>query len=547
MRKNIVVLFILIFMITISLANVAYGMPEIPERIRVGLNYNSSSDNFSINTNSMVSVTLIDGQQKSTSFAIPNPIKMLFRTDDYYNIKNGETKKIQYIKAVKYEGKLLGPYHIQIGESYLDYDSALKSLNSIKPNIPESYLAYDGQWKVWAGLFLDEKECIDQINNYKKNINNFTFSMVEPDPKRVQIVNALNDSIFMIYKSQETEIKVLDDNDVKNLLEFNDTKYRGNLLVRIQEDNRLSVINDVSLNHYLYSVVGSEVSPSWHMEALKAQAVASRNYTIISLGNHTKEGYNLCNTTHCQAYKGYSKEHERTNKAVDETENKLLYYEDELASTYYHSSSGGHTENSENIWSSSVPYLRGVEDPFSLGSPNDTWLLELDKTEIKNKLYENNIDIGDIVDIRIIETSQFGRAIKVEFIGTKDKTVLEKEKIRHIFGTSNLKSIWYEIKTDSDLGIYSLETNSVVVKRPTQLSIISASGLEKINSAREQISVQGLFQIKHYNVLPDKYLFHGRGWGHGLGMSQYGAKGMAERGYSYIEILEYYYKGTKVK
>ncbi|NLM44083.1 MAG: SpoIID/LytB domain-containing protein [Clostridiales bacterium] len=547
MRKNKAVFFILILIIIVFLTNTAHGTPEIPERIRVGLNYNSPSDDIIIDTNSKVSVIFFDSEQKSTSFIIPNSVKLSFRTDDYYNIKNGETKKIQYIKAVKYEGKLIGPYHIQIGESYLDYDSAQKSLNNIKSSFPDSYLAYDGQWRVWSGLFLDEKECIEHINNYKKKFNNFTFSLVGPDSKRVQIVNTFDDSIFMIYKSQETEIKVLDDTDVESLLEFNNTKYRGNLLIRIQEDNRLSVINDVRLSHYLYSVVGSEVSPSWHMEALKAQAVASRNYTIVSLGKHKKEGYHLCSSTHCQAYKGYTKEHERTNKAVDETGNQLLYYKDKLANTFYHSSSGGHTENSENIWSEAIPYIRGVEDPFSNGSPHDTWLLELNRSEIKKTLEENNIDIGQIVDIRIIETSQFGRAVKVEFVGTKNKVVLEKERVRYLFGTSNLKSIWYEIKTNSDLCIYNLDNNSIVTKRPNQLSIVSASGHEKIDLTREQISVKGLFQIKPYNVLPDKYFFHGRGWGHGLGMSQYGAKGMAERGHSYKEILEYYYKGTKVK
>ena len=76
---------------------------------------------------------------------------------------------------------------------------------------------------------------------------------------------------------------------------------------------------------------------------------------------------------------------------------------------------------------------------------------------------------------------------------------------------------------------------------------MSASGLTKINPNDKSIIIKGLFNSKQYNVVPDKYIFTGKGWGHGLGMSQYGAKGMAEKGYSYGEILEYYYKGTKVQ
>jgi len=283
------------------------------------------------------------------------------------------------------------------------------------------------------------------------------------------------------------------------------------------------------------------------MEALKAQAVAARNYTIINMGKHNGNGFDLCSTTHCQAYKGYSKEHERTNIAVEETKNRLLYYGEKLATTFYHSSSGGHTENSENVWNDEIPYIRGVDDPFSLGSPNDSWILELDKGEIKKKLEENNMNIGDIIDINIIETSEFGRALKVEFSGTKGKVVLEKEKVRYLFGTSSLKSIWYNIKTDSDINIYDVTTDSIKVKRPAGLSIISTTGQRTVKPANEKISIKGLFNVANYNIIPYNYIFDGKGWGHGLGMSQYGAKGMAESGYNYVEILEYYYTGTKVK
>ncbi|WP_372995777.1 SpoIID/LytB domain-containing protein [Lutispora sp.] len=548
MNKHNKKLFIIILMIIALLFPISvHATTEIPERIRVGLNYNSVSDTININSSSPILITFLSGEENPVSLTISKPIKLSFRTDEYYNIIKNEIKKIQYIKAVKYEGKLLGPYHIQIGDNYPDYESAKKLLNDIKSSMPESFLVYDGEWKVWAGLFLDEKECKENINAYQSKNNSYKYKLIEPDPKRVQIIDDNNNSVFMIYKNQEIKMSPVEQSDVQNLLEFNNTEYRGSICIRTQEDGSLSVINDVKVDEYLYSVVGSEVTPTWHMEALKAQAVAARNYAVINMGKHNDKGFDLCSTTHCQAYKGFVKEHERTNQAVKETNNELLYYEDKLATTFYHSSSGGHTENSENVWSDEIPYIRGVDDPFSYGSPNDSWILELDKGEIKNKLEENNMNIGDITDINIIETSEFGRALKVEFSGTKSKIVLEKEKVRYLFGTSSLKSIWYDIKTDSDINIYDMDTDSIKAKRPIGLNIVSATGQRTVKPSSEKISVKGLFNVENYNITPNNYIFDGKGWGHGLGMSQYGAKGMAESGYNYVEILEYYYTGTKVK
>lgn len=544
-KKLFIINFFIVFALLFSIH--VHASPEAPERIRIGLNYNSVTDIININSTSPTLITILNGEENPVSLSISKPIKFSIRSDGYYNIVKSEIKKIQYIKAVKYEGKLLGPYHIQIGDNCPDYESANKLLSKIKSSIPDSYLVYDGDWKVWTGLFLDEKECKENISVYQSKYSSFTYKIVEPDANRVQVIDDRDSSVLMIYKNQEINIRPVDESNVNNLLEFNGTKYRGSICIRTQENGSLSVINDIALDEYLYSVVGSEVNSSWHEEALKAQAVAARNYAIINMGKHNDEGFNLCSTTHCQAYKGYAKEHERTNLAVDETKNKLLYYGDQLATTFYHSSSGGHTENSEDIWSDKVPYLRGVEDPYSLGSPNDSWILELNKAEIKKKLEENNMNIGEIIDINIIETSEYGRVTKIDFIGTEGKVTLEKEKIRYLFGTSNLKSIWYDIKTDSDINIYDVSTNSIQINRPTGLNVISALGSSTIKPANGKISVKGLFDVENYDIIPNTYTFNGKGWGHGLGMSQYGAKGMAEKGYNYIEILEYYYTGTNVR
>lgn len=313
------------------------------------------------------------------------------------------------------------------------------------------------------------------------------------------------------------------------------------------EDGSIGVINSLPLDQYLYGVVPCEMEPTWHTEALKAQAVAARNYALQNICKHEKEGYNLCSTQHCQVYKGYDKENPKTNEAIDQTKGKLLYYNNELAQTYYHSSSGGHTENSESIWSETIPYLRGVDDSYGLGSPYDLWISELDKSHIESKLSEYSMNIGNLVDIRPIELSKFGRVTQLEIIGTKDTIILEKEKFRTMFGTSNIKSIWYEVNTESDINVFDMQQNANIMKRPNGLSVVSADSKRTLTQNDKSLYIKGPYDIKKLNVLPSSYTFKGKGWGHGIGMSQYGAKGMAESGFNYVKILEHYYKGTAVR
>lgn len=547
MRKFIGILLISFTIMFLHIqSTTVYGDITIPKTIKIGLNYgNSMFHNINIKNTKPIDLTLKKAGIEETVF-LKAPIDFSFRKDSYYNVLAGEVKIIQYIKAVKYSGDLLGPYHIQIGNTYKNYDTAEGALKNIEKSAKNSFIAYENGWQIWNGLLLDEKECKEQIDIIQKKLPDIKLQIIEPDENRIQMIDNIGNP-FLIYNCNEVLITNSKPEENLSLLEFNGSKYRGGIIIKTLEDGSLGVINELSLEQYLYGVVPCEMEPSWHTEALKAQAVAARNYALLNMGKHEKDGYNLCNTQHCQVYKGYNKEHPNTNEAVDITKGKLLYYKNELAQTYYHSSSGGHTENSENIWSETIPYLRGVDDSFCLGSPNDIWVSEMDKTFIESKLAQSNLNIGNLIDIKPMELSEFGRVTQLEIVGTKDTVLLEKEKLRNIFGTSNIKSIWYEIKTGSDISVFDMEKNSTMVKRPSELCIISASSKKTLSQKDKSLHTKGLFDIKKYNVLPGEYTFSGKGWGHGIGMSQYGAKGMAESGFNYVKILEHYYKGTAVR
>jgi stage II sporulation protein D len=122
------------------------------------------------------------------------------------------------------------------------------------------------------------------------------------------------------------------------------------------------------MQEYLYGVVPREMSKTWPLEALKAQAVVARTFAITNQNKFMHLGFNMDNSVLSQVYGGYDWEGPISNQAVDETIGMLLYYNTTLASAYYHSNSGGYTANSENVWSSEVPYLRSVFDPYSIGA-----------------------------------------------------------------------------------------------------------------------------------------------------------------------------------
>jgi len=235
----------------------------------------------------------------------------------------------------------------------------------------------------------------------------------------------------------------------------------------------------------------------------------------------------------------------RTNRAVDETEGRLLTYDGQLITAFYHSNSGGHTENSENVWNSYIPYIRGVKDDYSIGAPNTTWTKVYSPTEISAILKQNGYDIGTVLDVSPLEISENGRVQSLEIRGTKDRIILYKEQIRAIFGYNVVKSIWFTVETDGSIYVLSGEGNRIK-KSVNDVYLVSAGCIIGKN-LRENYTIYNGILNRSVKGYPTQFVFNGRGWGHGLGMSQWGAYQMAQMGYTYDEILRHYYVGTKLE
>lgn len=332
--------------------------------------------------------------------------------------------------------------------------------------------------------------------------------------------------------------------------------YRGGVHC-IGKNDRMHIVNVVFFDHYLYGVISREMSPSWHIEALKAQAVCARNYAANNLDKHGKDGFDLCSGVHCQAYDGIKFETEGSYAPVDDTTRQVLTYGGKLAELYYSSSMGDTTEDVQYVWGNSVPYLRSVDNSFedTANIPNGVWTGTITCDEASAIMRNKGYDVGTVTQIKVLEYSPNGRVVKMEVVGTTKSKVFEREACRTIFNTVT-KSQMFTVEGDGEGG-KNIPTISVTDGTNTKnqsvdkVVMLTAGGRAVLESNILYVSngiYQKTYEITQTEIHPNsKFTFQGIGWGHGVGMSQYGAKGMAEAGYSYVDILLHYFVGTNLE
>jgi stage II sporulation protein D len=273
--------------------------------------------------------------------------------------------------------------------------------------------------------------------------------------------------------------------------------YRGEVDL-VRESSGISVINRLNIEDYLASVIGREMYNTWPQEALKAQAVASRSYAVFKLQRPKSKLFDVLDTTTSQVYVGLEGEANSTQEAVKATAGEVLMYQGKVIEAVFHSSSGGHTENSENVWQNIVPYLRGVED-FDQSSPSYQWTLNLTAPQLRQRIP----GVGDILSMTPAKSSPTGRILTLKVQGTKGERLIKGTEARKALG---LKSTLFTAAPEFGL-------------------VAGKSGPSR----------------------PVGFLISGRGYGHGLGMSQWGAYSLANQNKTYKEILTHYFQGTTLK
>ena len=364
------------------------------------------------------------------------------------------------------------------------------------------------------------------------------------------------------------EIKIIPGNG--GFIQVNDRKYRGEIEV-ILNHSILNVINVIELEKYLYGVLKKEVSPEWPEETLKAQAIASRTFALSNLNKFIDKGYNICATTNSQAYGGIYHEDPATNKAVNDTRGIIAVYQDEPINAVYHSDCGGYTENSEDVWGAYVPYLRSVSSDYEglVSPPNHVWEYSMSKQEILEILNQKDMKINDIKDILVNEKTDTGRVKSIEIIGNQNnKLKLKTNDFRLLIGPTFIRSSLFTInvirvienKIEEKKPVKDILENSQTESKPVEKSVKQILQEDRDFSISELLDLLKRSEKEEKNdvissTVPDnidnnaevKFIFNGQGNGHGVGLSQWGAYGMALKGFNYEEILKYYYQGIQLK
>jgi len=307
---------------------------------------------------------------------------------------------------------------------------------------------------------------------------------VKPVEQGIQWWNQVVPARFLIVKSMGNGIRV----GASGI-------YRDEVLIYRNSKGNLDVINRLKLDDYLKGVIPFEGNPKWALESLKAQAVASRTFALTRILARRDEEYDVPAGFMSQVYAGKQIENERTDQAVDATRGEVLLYKEKIFPAFYHSTCGGATTAADLVWRvKPLPPLKGVECKFCQRSPHYKWEATVTPAEIKQKLAEQEMPVQDVLGIRSDKIDRTGRAHKFVIQSTWAEKIVDADAFRVWIDPMRLKS-----------------------------NLITRIG-----------SRDGTF------------VFKGKGWGHGVGMCQYGMKYLGELGYGYQEILGYYYPGAQV-
>ncbi|MBI4433073.1 MAG: SpoIID/LytB domain-containing protein [Candidatus Omnitrophica bacterium] len=279
-----------------------------------------------------------------------------------------------------------------------------------------------------------------------------------------------------------------------NDLWMNQSRFRGSLDVRKNPDGTLRVINRVPLEEYLYGVLHHEVAPWWPMEALKAQAVAARTYAVYQASVSQGVEYDLKSSTSSQVYGGSTRERYRTKKAVDDTKGQLLKYLGKVFPAYFHATCAGKTAGAQELWKINLPPIAGgVLCDHCQISPHYYWHAKIPLSEIEEKMNANGRRVGQVLNVEVVTQTPSGRAGSLQITGNAGSVLVAAKDFRVWMGGNRIRGAFFTVKAREDMAD-----------------------------------------------------FDGKGWGHGVGLCQWGALGQALLGKTYKEILHFYYPGSEI-
>lgn len=478
-------------------------------------------------------------------------------------------------------GDVIGCYHVLVESGYRSYEQAADDAQEYR----DGFVAWvDGEYQVRAGSYTSRQEAEDAAQSLGGTVagtSSYAVNVTRTGSAEI---------LFQFDGGDALALGVMPDVTGADAVRtwFKGYRYYGGFRYERIGGGDLTVVNIVDLETYIKGVVPYEMSSSWPLEALKVQAVCARSYAYINIhsGKHTSYHFDVCNTTDCQAYYGAGTNSssyqatERTDQAVDETAGEYAWYDGQVIEAFYSSSHGGASESVYNVWGTSLeryPYLCGVEDPYEadMASKNSysSWTVSYTSSELAQRLENYGYDASSGIESLTLTYSDLGNVIQVR-VNYRDggSDTIRPSSMRSVFGISSIRFTVNGQAASSGSGTTSSSGGGLTANGSTSLdsqgtyTVISGSG------SLSQAGLDGLYAISgsgsitpaedaasgggsgtdtptgtQVTVSGSSYSFQGSGNGHQLGLSQYGAWAMAERGFTYDEIIEFYYPGTYVR
>ena len=350
--------------------------------------------------------------------------------------------------------------------------------------------------------------------------------------------------------------------------------YNGGFRFERIGGGKLTVVNLLGFEDYIKGVVSAEMSTSWPIEALKAQAVAARSYALTLGTKHGKHHFDICDDIDCQRYTGQTSAGANSNAAVDQTVGQVALSGGKIAQAFYYSSNGGASESVSNVWGSNqslYPYLVGVTDPYEayVTNLNNNWTRTFTSSQIISRLLSGNHVTAPIVSAAVSAYTDVGNPRMITFTDSAGKNFsVSSARVFSSLGLPSFRfgfagsgsgqpaptppsgsvSINGTTQVSGTSGLYAIDGNGNLNVLGGDVYVITDSGVSLLgqNQSHDPGQNTGSQWSGSMTAVNGSLTFSGKGWGHNIGMSQWGAYAMASQGYTYQQILQFYYTGITV-
>lgn len=434
--------------------------------------------------------------------------------------------------------------HVQLSEAFDSYDDAARYASYYE----DGFVAYEyGDFFVRVGSYESASAARSALSALRED-----GEVVGGSDTGVTVIVTGTDTVLFEFdcgSRASLGIEPIETTE-KTVTWFRGYRYYGGFEYQRASGGAISVINVVSMEDYVKCVIPWEMNADWPIEALKAQAVCARTYAATQT-KHSSGGFDVCATTHCQVYQGTAACSSHSDSAVEETAGEYLYYNGSLVrEALYYASNGGASESSENVWGSKVAYLQGKEDPYEAYiasiAPKYSWSTTYTASELTSLLSSKGYNIGTVKNVYVSGRTDTDNVCSLTFVGTKGTKTVTGESCRTLL---NLRSQRYTVNGGTE-DSYSVNESGAQVNLSGASAISGDGTVSSLAGSAYVITADGISALEQKtttNASTDSFVISGTGNGHQVGMSQWGAYAMANLGYDYEEILEFYYTGVTVK